>query len=693
MNDTEAAMIGLDMGGGEWRAAWVGDSGIQVLSHRFASRRWAPFIEKRLLPAEDGYGETQILIQSYKRLIGQPTRRSLIGESSIRKWLSRRLAALHDDVAAEIGASRLGLVAPLPSCFRDRERREVIEAAQEAGFLRVDVPDESALVVNDFLAADHDGAPLMYFHLGATTLSFDLFTGADARGGIQSEAYEGASHVGGDDMDLHLMHLILANITERLGVQSIWDLRRYADERLRGECEAMKIAIATGRTDMARMSVERFRVRQAALPLGFELMVNVPIFNDTIAPVVEGIGESAERFFSRVRAKKYSAESVKRVIVGGAAALGMPAILDDILGRAGVRAETLALPANAYLDAAARHAKSVEPAFIGMLREKDPADLPQRVVEPFDPDSEGGGSAEEAARQAIADLAQTTEAALPETAGVATRPIRRAEPEEEPRTPTEETEPQPAASSSKWVRKYGEWIAEAERLQKQDPPAAVAALATPAAHLLDLAQRIGARAPECGAQILPLAMLGYAFEVFLGASFGMRIMDGLDPADAVAAAIEDPILGAVLAAGRALSACGDGEAADEALKLAASRVEKSRKSAARAKDPAWTERAGELAGLLLKTQAAIEFSEAERLFRGFERHCELSRQVPAQDRRRECEIAAGELRRAVELMDRIAHRFRQAGRDFAGCDYDISARKWQEALRACDAERRPAPGR
>ena len=52
MNNSEAAMIGLDMGASEWRAAWVDEGETRVLPHRFASKRWAPFIEKRLLPED-----------------------------------------------------------------------------------------------------------------------------------------------------------------------------------------------------------------------------------------------------------------------------------------------------------------------------------------------------------------------------------------------------------------------------------------------------------------------------------------------------------------------------------------------------------------------------------------------------------------------------------------------------------------
>ena len=211
-------------------------------------------------------------------------------------------------------------------------------------------------------------------------------------------------------------------------------------------------------------------------------------------------------------------------------------------------------------------------------------------------------------------------------------------------------------------------------------------LATTAVKLLWRAQRLAADSQDGENFITRLSAVSHACEVFLGATVGDTVDDGLPREVSVAAATADPVLGALATAAEALASAGETERADEAFQLALTRVERARKIVSRGRNAEQMEGVRCLAVLVLKTQSAVAYRQAEQLARGFHRHVEIAERTPMPDRRRERELALRELAQAVEIMGRVAQQYDHHGFAFENTEYDRIARQWGETLRGRSEE-------
>ncbi|HPO16457.1 MAG TPA: Hsp70 family protein [Candidatus Hydrogenedentes bacterium] len=680
-----AAMIALDMGASSWRA-WRQENGAVVsLPHRFANSRIVPFIQKSLpetgtdargMSAEGGM---LLSVDNYKRFLGKTVRRSVIGESSIRVWLSRRLAALHEDMLSHLDVEHVGIVIPVPSCFRDLERREVIGAAMDAGFVQVELPDETMLAVNKSVASEGGIRNVLYFHLGAGTFGLSLLSRSPDSPQLMEAVYEGTLSLGGDELDMLLMQLILTNACRHLRSRSTWDLRQFADETLRAECERVKIELASGQTNNGRINVDRFETRQAAMPPGFVLAIDQKVFTDTAGSIIASIGKTSEKFFARMHQKNIDLSDIDRVLIGGQCAFGLTSTWQNLLSSAGISARTEYLDTEAYGTAGAGHAAMIEPVMLSRLEALDPATLPKQTVEAHKVGEENPSQlhTQRKASEAIKALGCDVDASK---AGQAASSL-----------PPEERRPSGVKhfSSSKWAAKYGQKIAAAEDLQKNDPGRAVQTLLETSFDLLGLAKIISQRSPQYHSLVPSIDMLQYTAEVFFGNSQNVATEEKAAGIFAAVAA-KDPVLGAIFSAARMLASRGDIENAREAYhcahRLAEPVFQAANKAAKKKREPGAFEEARLLENAFLLMRMELDFAEAVSFYGRFEQHCKSAKGFSSFERRNECTHAMEAIGRALQCVKRIESDYKKAGLQFAGTFYHQKQREWQNILANCRRE-------
>ena len=658
------AMIALDMGASEWRAMGVRNGEIQPLRHRFVGTRWEPFLDRRLLQDAGGQSIMEISVNSYKRYLGKR-----IGHGSDRQdsrtWLARRLAALHEDACRELGVQYLGIVIPLPSCFRDLERWAVINAAKDAGFIEVETPDESTLVVNDFALRKNSAGPIIYFHLGASTLAIGCFARGEQGQRLAPVVYDGTSlMVGGHDFDGRLMEQVLATASRLMGLKNSWDLRRFVDMQLHQDCERAKEKFTIRGIDSAGINVERLRINTTAKPLAGEFVFDRRTFQATVTPVANKANEITDVFVNRLMAT--GLKSASTILIGGAAACGMPFVWSSLASKFDVLDHSDLLLRDDYVEAAARFAMRCESAMRKSLAAQEAPPSLVRTVTPYDPASELSIELASIEREERGDVNALSE-------GGASPLHDQSPPVRRPPAPTPTATPR-----SKWMDRCGEWVRQAEQIHKTDPFGAIKGLTAAANYLLELAQTVCARDPESRAMLPALHLAGNTCAM----AGGIQACEtgGAD------ASGSDVIFAALIAAARAMTAVDDFDGAKVAIHEAEDRLQKFKKAISKA-DTSQSQAACGMANLLLEVKARFFFHQGERYVGSFGQHCDQAKRLQPYARRRECETAAGELRKAVECAVKIERAYNDMGKPFIDSPFESSVRKWKEVLNQCRADR------
>ena len=463
-----AKMIGLDMGASGWRAGYFSDTGVFVpLKNRFvnqADQRRLPYITKQLIPeAKQGETDYQILCDNDKRFLGGNQAAVLPGGVNPREELTRQLADVFDDIAEQLGTKCLGAVIPLPSCFHERERAGLVEAAKQAGFELVHVPEESTMIVNSVPDIKQDTGPLFYFHLGASTLNIGVFVKDDNGGFYSEKCYYGNKLLGGDDFDSFIMLYVLEQARRIMEIPTAWELRDYINKELFLKCEEMRRQVNTNPAVVASIPVGLFKSTKGKIMPRSDATVEISMgvfIEKTAVLLLRHMDEQFSRILKDAQQKGIQVDQIKTVLIAGDAAIKMPFIWQNLFKN--IEARTI--DSSLIVRAASMYALKLQPE-LEEIEKSLPVEqvLPRRNLPTAKPKSEDDREMQE------------------------TAPLKK-------RTPLREIPAPLKAQTTKtqWA-KYANAIIEAEQVNKENPSEAILRLNSTIMELLELVKEVASR--------------------------------------------------------------------------------------------------------------------------------------------------------------------------------------------------------
>jgi molecular chaperone DnaK (HSP70) len=628
-------MIGLDLGASGWRAGYISEAGAFIpLEHRFASKRRPPYVSSSVVP---GKSDIVIFCDDVKRFLGNREAHAFTGNLSPNEELPRQLADIFDDIAAKLETKCLGAVIPLPSCFHERERAEVAEAAKRAGFEVVQVPEESTMVVNGVPALKQNTGPVLYFHLGASTLNLSIFIKDDSNGYYFERCYEGSAFRGGDNFDAHVMHWVLQQAKRRMKLNTAWLLRDFINEDLRQKCEQMRWQIHTANpATISSISVGHFVATSGEKMEPSNAIVEMTLddFQIIAAPLLKDIGDRFERLMNEATKKGVQPDQIKTALIAGGAAINMPYIWQNLFSKYGINANVESVDSeHVVVQEAARYALKLLPE-LQEVEKNLPAGqvLPRRNITPLKPKEE--------------------------PAPARKRPAHRAAP-----AASQEQE-----SRGSWAR-HAEAIALAEQDYKERrPDKAIQALYNTAMELLHLAQELTERNRESDERVFRLQTIRSVANILSTSNF-LACPDILMTLAYYYLSVNDfDHAGYIL------------ETVENAIKRELKKYEEGEKLRPEERDE------------IIKSLHAMEIvhhdSEIELHYQKFVRYCELAHKMYDDvEKNRYCKDAVEQLEKAINKLQKAINSSKSAGNENRTRELTSWHKELQEKLKICHKER------
>ncbi len=276
----------------------------------------------------------------FKRLMG--TEQEIRFPASGQVWTPVRLAAevlraLRADVLEQVGIDATQAVVSVPALFELPQSAATTEAAQLAGFTRVELiqePVASALAAG-WRAGEDEGRWLVY-DLGGGTFDASLLESAD--GFLRVVGHDGDNFLGGRDIDNAIVDWALLEVERLAGVH----LSR-SDPGHAPALRTIKLAAEEAKIELSRLREAALVVTLADLPQPLDLTLDRARLEALAAPILERSLTVCERLLASHGMAGDDGPRLQRIVlVGGPTA--MPAI------RRGV-AERLGAPLSDRLDA------------------------------------------------------------------------------------------------------------------------------------------------------------------------------------------------------------------------------------------------------------------------------------------------------------------------------------------------------
>ncbi|MBC8068648.1 MAG: Hsp70 family protein [Deltaproteobacteria bacterium] len=253
----------------------------------------------------------------FKRLMG--TDRALGFPASGREATPQQLAAeilraLRGDVRDQLGVLPITAVISVPALFELPQSAATAEAAQLAGFDRVELlqePIASALAAG-WSAEQGDGRWLVY-DLGGGTFDASLLE-TDA-GFLRVVGHDGDNFLGGRDFDWAIVDWAIAQIHARHGVLVDRSEPSHAHAVAQLKLAAEEVKIQLSRADEVALVLPAPLAIPGAAPVDPELVLDRGTLEGLIAPVVERSIEVCQRL---LREHDTEASRLARIVfVGG----------------------------------------------------------------------------------------------------------------------------------------------------------------------------------------------------------------------------------------------------------------------------------------------------------------------------------------------------------------------------------------
>jgi hypothetical protein len=640
-----ARMIGLDLGASGWRSGGISEAGkFILLPHRFASERRLPYFSKSLVTVpEPGHSDMAIFCDNVKRFLGKSKAQAHTGSSSPAEELPGQLAGIFDDVAAHLETKCLGAVIPLPSCFHERERAEVAEAAKRAGFEVVQVPEESTMVVNGVQLARQDAGPILYFHLGAATLNLSIFVKDDSNGYYVERCYNGSALLGGDDFDAYVMVAVLHLAQSRMGRPGAWALRAFVNKDLYQKCEQMRCQLhAENPAIISSIAVGHFVTRSGVHmePPDATVEMTLDDFKSIAAPLLKEIDGSFERLMKEATRRGIPPDQIKTALIAGGAAIHMPYIWQNLFNKYGIEASVQMVNPDQVVQEAARYASKLLPE-LKEVEKNLPAGqvLPRRSVTPLKPK-------EEAAEEP------------PEPAPARKRPSPRA-------TPAALKEPE---SRGPWAR-HADAIAIAGQVYRERPDIAIQNLYGTAMELLHIAQELTERNRKYHEYVFQFQVIRSVADVLLRKDF-----------------LSFPDIWMSLALAQGYLVKNDVASAESILQRIDNSLKQERRKygAGKKLQPGESD---EVIKSLDNMEAMHHGLKGDWYHCKFERYCQRARKMYDDiERKRVCRDASEQLRKAAGEFLEAIDSSKSAGNESLAGDFTLRYKKLQADLEICSRE-------
>ncbi|PRP99906.1 Hsp70 family protein [Enhygromyxa salina] len=252
----------------------------------------------------------------FKRLMGTGKALEFPGPKLTRRpaeLAAMILASLRKDVEDQFGFAPIRAVISVPALFELPQSAATSEAAQLAGFERVELlqePIASALAAG--WSAEDDGGAWLVYDLGGGTFDASLLETAD--GFLRVVGHDGDNFLGGRDFDWAIVDWAIAKVNARDGVQ----LSR-ANPAHAGAIRAIKQAAEEVKIELSR-SAEAVLVPAGELEVdGQAIEIELEIDRGTVETLCGGLVERSvevcRRLLSQHRVEPGSLDRI--VFVGG----------------------------------------------------------------------------------------------------------------------------------------------------------------------------------------------------------------------------------------------------------------------------------------------------------------------------------------------------------------------------------------
>jgi molecular chaperone DnaK len=210
--------IGIDFGTAFCRAAIAKDGATEIISTRYSeggAARVPEYIKKLA-----SFPPTRLLTGAYafssiKQKIGLEETVQVGKESvSVPNVAAQIFRALKEDAESYLPDEVYGTVVTVPSCFSDKQRNAIRQAAEEGGFETVKLLDESVAAV---LASGvkEEGKVILVYALGAGVFTASLIQ--IVNGAPSALWHEGEKVLGGNNFD----ELLVRHLFEKLQLDTV----------------------------------------------------------------------------------------------------------------------------------------------------------------------------------------------------------------------------------------------------------------------------------------------------------------------------------------------------------------------------------------------------------------------------------------------------------------------------------------